>query len=66
MRNAIKSNTVKQMSMDMSEIATGESRLTKKNQVTVTKEIREALNLESGDEVRFIYDGRQARIVPKE
>ena len=43
-------------------ILPAQSRLTSKGQVTIPKEIRDALGLEAGDLVSFVRDGLGARI----
>lgn len=42
-----------------------EATITSKGQITLPKEIREALELEKGGKVVFILEGKRATIIPK-
>ncbi|PIU55326.1 MAG: AbrB family transcriptional regulator [Chloroflexi bacterium CG07_land_8_20_14_0_80_51_10] len=42
----------------------GVATLTSKGQITIPKEVRKALELESGDKVEFIIDGKRAVVIP--
>lgn len=47
----------------MSELTTGVSKVTTKFQATIPEDVREKADIDRGDKVKFIYDGRQVRIV---
>lgn len=42
-----------------------EATITSKGQITIPKEIREALELKEGEKVLFILEGKKATIIPK-
>jgi AbrB family looped-hinge helix DNA binding protein len=45
--------------------ATADATVTSKGQVTIPKEIRDRLDLESGSEVTFVLGDHEARLIPK-
>lgn len=51
------------MSTEISEITTGVSKVSTKYQATIPEAVRDKADINRGDKVKFIYDGRQVRIV---
>lgn len=47
----------------MSEFVTGVSKVSTKFQATIPEDVRDRAGIEIGDEVKFVYDGRQVRVV---
>ena len=51
------------MSVEISDITTGVSKVSTKYQATIPEQVRKKANIERGDEVKFVHDGEEIRVV---